>query len=410
MSQPDRQDEDGVLQRMLDAILGSEHARNVAVSGSGSLRSVFPVTELATASIAAAGVALNELLDSAGFGSRTVNVDRRLASLWFGTSIRPRGWELPPAWDAVAGDYEAADGWIRLHTNAPAHREVALRVLGVRADRKAVGAAVARWNANKLEAAIVEAGGCAAVMHSLADWHASEPGRAVATEPLIGWENGGMDGGAMNARFGPQHPLEGIRVLDLTRVLAGPVTTRFLAMLGADVLRIDPPEWDEPGVVPDVLLGKRTARLDLRQSSGRNRLLELLASADMLVQGYRPGALDNLGLDASVRDRARPGLIEISLDAYGWTGPWAGRRGFDSLVQMSSGIADAGMHAFGLNKPGPLPVQALDHATGYLMAHAALMALRTRDAELERPCLWRGPRNCLSTQARLSSRLVSPFG
>jgi crotonobetainyl-CoA:carnitine CoA-transferase CaiB-like acyl-CoA transferase len=172
--------------------------------------------------------------------------------------------------------------------------------------------------------------------------------------------------------------LKDVRVLDLTRVLAGPVATRFLAGFGANVLRIDPPWWSEPGVEPEVTIGKRRAGLDLRNVDDRSRFEALLARADVLIHGYRPGALDGLGLGASRRREIAPALIEVSLNAYGWTGPWRGRRGFDSLVQMSSGIADEGMRRTEAAYPVPLPVQALDHATGLLMAAAALRALRLR--------------------------------
>ena len=176
---------------------------------------------------------------------------------------------------------------------------------------------------------------------------------------------------------GPR-PLRGIRVLDLTRVIAAPVATRFLAGLGASVLRIDPPWWDEPGVVPDMTLGKRCARLDLQKSAGRARFCRLLSQADIFVHGLRPGALSRLGVDAELRRKIRPGLVDVSLNTYGWSGPWVNRRGFDSLVQMSSGIAEAGMRQLNRDRPAPLPVQALDHATGYLMAAAAIHGLINR--------------------------------
>jgi crotonobetainyl-CoA:carnitine CoA-transferase CaiB-like acyl-CoA transferase len=173
-------------------------------------------------------------------------------------------------------------------------------------------------------------------------------------------------------------PLSGIKVLDLTRVLAGPVATRFLAGFGARVLRIDPPDWDEPGVIPEVTLGKNCARLDLRQAADRARFDTLLADCDLIVHGYRPGALDRLGYGLDRRRALRPGLIDISLCAYGWSGPWSERRGFDSLVQMSCGIADRGMGWRQTDRPVPLPVQALDHGTGYLLAAAAIDAIRRR--------------------------------
>lgn len=363
----------------MTGILGSDPAgsSDVLVCGSGSLPSVFPVSDFAVAAVGAAGVAVADLM-TAAFGERPrVTVDRRLASLWFGFSIRPIDWTLPAPWDPIAGDYPTADGWIRLHTNAPHHRSAALSVLGVPADKQAVAAAIGRWKAEDLETAVVGNHGCAAAMRSFSEWRTHPQGETLTREPLID-TCATADFRKPFSLASPQRPLQGVRVLDLTRVLAGPVATRFLAGLGADVLRVDPPTWDEPSVVPDVTLGKRCARLDLSTADGRATFLQLLRRADVLVHGYRSNALDILGLDARLRRETRPGLVDISLDAYGWTGPWRHRRGFDSLVQMSVGIADAGMRALGRDRPTPLPVQALDHATGYLMAAAAVRGLTER--------------------------------
>ncbi|MET0322242.1 MAG: CoA transferase, partial [Duganella sp.] len=299
---------------------------------------------------------------------------------WFGWSIAPVGWERPPLWDAVAGDYATADGWLRLHTNAPHHRRAALDVLGCAADRAAVAQAVARWQGAALEAAVVEHGGCAALMRSADDWRAHPQGLAVAAEPLIHVAHWPAPGAAAWPATGAR-PLAGLKVLDLTRVIAGPVATRFLAGYGADVLRIDPPDWNEPGVIADVTLGKHCARLDLHRAPDRARFEALLAQADVLVHGYRPDALARLGYGEAFRRRHNPGLIDVCLDAWGWTGPLAGRRGFDSLVQMGCGIAERGMRAQGGGKPAPLPVQALDHATGYLMAAAVVRGLIARLTE-----------------------------
>jgi hypothetical protein len=355
------------------------------VTGRGSLPSAYAVTDLAVAALAHAAGAVADLI-ALDHPRPSVTVDRPLASAWFRASIRPIGWSLPPIWDAVAGDYPAADGWIRLHTNAPHHRAAALGVLGVPAERDAVAAAVHAWEAEALEDAVVGAGGCAAALRSPAAWASHPQGAAVAAEPLVA-EAPGTDAPPLPPAT-PARPLAGVRVLDLTRVLAGPVATRFLAGFGADVLRIDPPDWDEPPVVPEVTVGKRCARLDARTPAGRRTLERLLGAADVLVHGYRPGALDALGLDAARRAELRPGLVEVTLDAYGWTGPWAGRRGFDSLVQMSTGIAaasggerGAAARGGGGDKPVPLPVQALDHATGYLLAAAAVDGLARRRAQ-----------------------------
>ncbi|MEM8787145.1 MAG: CoA transferase [Pseudomonadota bacterium] len=343
------------------------------------LPSVFATSALGAASVAAVGLAAAELVAAAGHAAPSASIDWRRTALWFQSSIAPQGWQIPPIWDAVAGDYATADGWIRLHTNAAHHRAAALRALGLDADadRARVAVAVGAWSGTSLEAAVVAEGGVAAQMRSLADWRVHPQGAAVAAEPQfhLHQQAGGRPD---DAPLDPARPLAGVKVLDLTRILAGPIATRALAGLGAQVLRLDPPGWDEPSVAPDVTLGKRCARLDLKSAAGRARFLDLLAQADVVIQGYRPSALDALDLGAAVRQAARPGLIDIALDAYGWTGPWAGRRGYDSLVQMSAGIARAGMCWRGADRPFPLPVQALDHATGYALAAAALRGLAER--------------------------------
>lgn len=347
-------------------------------TGEGSLPSWFAVSDLAVASVGAAGLAVSEYLEARDGRRREVAVDRRLASLWFKGSVAPQGWEGPSVWDAIAGDYETRDGWIRLHTNAPHHRAAALAVLRVPPDRDAIARAVRGRDAEQLEAAILAEDGCAAQMRGEAAWAEHPQGQAVAREPLLRVEEPGEAGAIPAGATDTARPLHGLRVLDLTRVLAGPVATRFLAGFGATVLRIDPPDWNEPAAVLDVALGKSCARLDLKTDDGKARLRDLLSGADIVVHGYRPGALAGLGFDRETRQEIRPGLIDISLDAYGWTGPWYGRRGFDSLVQMSTGIAETGMRKSGADRPVPLPVQALDHATGYIMAAAAIRALTRR--------------------------------
>jgi hypothetical protein len=385
--------------------LGGEPARtrDVSIIGTGDLPSVFAVSDLAAGAIAAAGLAVAELMSARESAAPKVQVDRRLASFWFQTALRPDGWSVPPPWDPIAGDYTGADGWIRLHTNAPHHREAALSVLGAEAGKGAVAKAVSTWRIDDLEAAVVQRGGCAAAMRDLKAWTSHPHGAAVASEPLT-WLDAGDPAPSRDWTITRDRPLAGIRVLDLTRVLAGPVATRFLAGFGADVLRIDPPMWDEPGVIPEVTLGKRCARLNLRQASDRRALENLLATADVIVHGYRPDALARLGLDATARRRIRPGLVDVSLDAYGWTGPWRGRRGFDSLVQMSSGIAAEGMRRLKADQPRPLPVQALDHATGYIMAAGVVRGLTRRLIDR----MGSGTRTSLARTAALLTSMPAP--
>ena len=364
---------------MLWSALGgpSDGAPAPRFSGEGALPSAYRVTDLASASIAVAGAALAELVSLRTGAPPEVEVDRRLACGWFAGSLRPMGWHIPPVWHPTAGDYRTKDGWIRLHTNTAHHRQVALVVLGTPPECAAIGQHVATWSGEDLEQAIVDGGGCAAMLRDRRAWDEHPQGRAVAAEPVVHLSVHGP-GPAPTFSLAPERPLRGVRVLDLTRVLAGPVATRFLAGFGAEVLRIDPPWWEEPGVVPEMTLGKRCARLDMHQASDREQFMVLLEGCDVLVHGYRADALARLGMAEDERERLRPGLVDVSLDAYGWSGPWRTRRGFDSLVQMSSGIAAEGMRWAGQDAPVSLPVQALDHATGYLMAAAVLRGLVAR--------------------------------
>lgn len=354
------------IQAALDACAPLATPESI-VSGEAALPSVFDVTGLAVASIGAVCAEAAALLND----TRPVVIDRHLAGEWFTFFIEPAGWSLPPVWDAIAGIYPTSDGFIRLHTNAPHHKCAALSVLQCEPTRAAVERIVSQWDGEALEAAIIAQDGCAAKLRSPQQWAAHPQGRAVAGEPLIGW--------AQTDTMSPKaKPLGDIKILDLTRVLAGPVATRTLAGFGAQVLRIDPPGWGEAICEPEVTWGKRLATLDLKTDAGRDVFLNLLASADVLVHGYRANALDGLGLGADVRRATNPALIDVAHNAYGWTGPWAHRRGFDSIAQMSCGIAHAGQEASKADGPVPLPVQALDYGTGYLIAAAVLRALRVR--------------------------------
>lgn len=355
----------------------------VAFTGPGAvLPSIYDVTGFASAAVGAAALAVAELAASRTGGPvAAVTVDRLQASASFRFEglLAPEGWELPPIWDPVAGDYETADGWIRLHTNYRHHLDAALAVLGTPADRDAVAREVARWKGDELEAAVVAAGGCAAAMRTTDEWAAHPAGQATAAErPVVIGAPVPISGGTGPdlALAAGSLPLAGIRVLDLTRVIAGPVATRYLAGYGADVLRIDPPGFEEvPALLPESTAGKRCAFLDLAEPTDRARFEALVAEAHVVVGGFRPGALAGLGYDPAGLRAVNPAAITVTHDAYGWTGPWAGRRGFDSLVQMSTGIAAAGAEAAGTDRPTPLPAQALDHGVGHLLAAAACRAL-----------------------------------
>lgn len=269
--------------------------------------------------------------------------------------------------------WRTADGWVRTHANYPHHRARLLTALGAPEDPDAVAAVLARRSAREVEETVTAAGGLAVALRTPEEWAAHEQAAAVARLPLV--ERVRLDAAPVReftaAGRDPLLPAAGLRVLDLTRVIAGPVATRTLALLGADVLRLDPPGLPElPDQHTDTGFGKRSALVDL--VSGREVFEELLARADVVVTGYRPGCLDRFGLSAEALAGRRPGVVVAQLSAWGATGPWAGRRGFDSLVQVATGIAHIeGEHG----RPGALPAQALDHGTGYLLAAGVLRAL-----------------------------------
>lgn len=350
-----------------------EEAAAPNVRYDGRLPGPLPVSELLAETVGLAGTALARLCERP---LDQIDVDGRLCAFWGLTSCLPIDWTPPASWDPLSAIFRGADGWIRLHTNAPRHKAAALRALGCGDSLEAVADTISREPVALLEEKIIAENGAAAMMIPWKAWQDHPQGRAVAQTPLVDWieKSAEAPDRLQHADFGSDRPLSGIKVLDLTRVLAGPVATRTLAGFGAQVLRIDPADWDDPGLLQDTTLGKRCAELDLTSAADRSRFEELLCQADILVHGYRPGALDQLGYDSAALDQINPARIDVSLSAYGWQGPWAERRGFDSLVQFSSGIADLCSVAQGT--PGKLPVQALDHAAGYVMAACCLEALR----------------------------------
>ncbi|MFC4629406.1 CoA transferase [Promicromonospora alba] len=286
------------------------------------------------------------------------------------------------AFAPLSGFFRTSDGWVRTHANYPHHRSRLTALVGLPDDvgRPAFAQRLAELAGQDLEdrAAGPEPGGGAIVarVRTEQEWRTSAPGRASSSGPLVrtarrAEPTGARRRRAAEARRSGAAPLAGVRVLDLTRVIAGPVATRTLALLGADVLRVDPPapaeiEWQHL----DSGQGKRSTVLDLRDGSDRRIAQELLDAADVLVTGYRPGAVEALGLEAP------RGVVTGRVSAWGDTGPWAGRRGFDSIVQAASGIA---LLEGQDGVPGALPAQALDHASGYLLAAGIVDALTRTD-------------------------------
>ena len=340
------------------------------------LPSSFRVAAAAQASIAAAGLAAAQLWKMRTGEVQEVAVDMRHAVVECRSEryLRVDGNGPPPAWDAIAGIYRTRDQrFVRLHTNFPHHRNAVCEVLDCKPEREAVQAALMQWDGESFETAAYAAGGVVALMRSHEEWSELPQARALAALPPIVIEK---IGDAAPKPWGRgDRPLAGVRVLDLSRVIAGPVAGRTLAAHGADVLLIAGTELPAiPWLTIDTGRGKLSSFVELKSQQGRDQLHALLAQADIFSQGYRPRALAALGFSPEDAARINPGVVYVSLSAYGHTGPWGERRGFDSLVQTATGFNHAEGKAAGVDGPKELPAQMLDHATGYLMAFGAMMA------------------------------------
>lgn len=366
------------------------------------LPSVYRVGALAGATIGAQALAAAECHRLRTGNRQRVEVEQRRALAVFRSEryLRIDEGAAPELRDPLMGFYETRDGrWIQLHTNFPHHRRGIVDVLGCADDHAAVSEAIRGWDGAALDQTLADAGLCAALIRHPDEWAALPQAAALEALPLFEIERIGAGGepdappvpigrtvrgaaergssGSMATR-----PLEGVRVLDLSRIIAGPVAGRTLAQHGADVLLVNGPHL--PNIAPLVIdngRGKRSALLDLRRDDERATLQALASEADVFLQAYRPGALAAHGFSPEALARARPGIVYVSICAYGHTGPWAQRRGFDSLVQSASGIAWTERNAAGATAPKHLPCQALDHATGYLAAFGAMVALMRRAVE-----------------------------
>src|ERR1700716_924612 len=347
------------------------------------LPSSFRVAAAARASIAAAGLAAAQIWQLRSGQSQDVAVDMRHAVVECRSEryLRVDGKPPPPAWDAIAGIYKTGDQrFVRLHTNFRHHRAAVCKVLGCKAERDDVQAALMQWDAEAFETAAYAAGGVVAMMRSHDEWSALPHARALAELPLIAIEKIGE----AEPKPWPKgdRPLAGIRVLDLSRVIAGPVAGRTLASHGADVMLVSGPDLPAiPWLSIDNGRGKLSSFVELKSGQGQSTLRDLLAQADIFSQGYRPRALAALGFAPQDAAKLNPGIVYVTLSAYGHAGPWADRRGFDSLVQTSTGFNHAEGQAAGVDGPKELPAQMLDHAAGYLMAFGAMMAKARQSRE-----------------------------
>lgn len=364
-----------------------ERAREVEIIGGADpiLPTPFRITETATASLAAVGLAVSDLWEMRSGRRQGIAIDTRqaTASLRSGSYLNMEGAPVPNGRHSVMGTYPAKHGrWSYLHANFPNHRAAALKVLGVPEDREAVRKAVAQWDALELEEAIIAANGAGGMVRTMQEWAQHPQGAAIAALPLM--EIVRMGDSPAEPLPSGDRPLSGIRVLDLTRVIAGPTCARTLAEHGAEVLKITGAHLPSLGRQEyDTGHGKLSAHLDLREAKDTEILRGLVRDADVFSQGYRPGTLGSRGFSPEVLAQLRPGIVVVSLCAFSHAGPWASRRGFDTVVQTVSGITHRQGELFPGAAPGPqfYPVSAIDFLTGYLMAFGAMVALARRTRE-----------------------------
>jgi hypothetical protein len=356
------------------------------------LPSSFAVGTLLQASLGAAALASAEIGRQRGGAAQTVSLD--IADVVRESACRfTIDGRSPPTWDKLSGLYRcggaggAEPGWVRLHANFAHHRDGALALLGLRTgpatERDAVAEALRHWSAEALESAIAERGLVGAAVRTPQQWQQHPHAAVVAAMPLVGIERFGE---SAPRPFTPaladgDLPLRGLRVLELTRILAGPVAGRTLAAHGADVLLVNSPNLPNIEAIADTSRGKLSTHIDLKTEAGREMLRGLVRECDIFLQGYRPGGLAALGFGPDEVARLRPGIVYVSLSAYGEEGPWRERRGFDSLVQSATGMNIAEAEAFGGAEPKALPLQALDFGAGYLLAFGALAALHRQRQE-----------------------------
>ena len=368
--------------------LSDEAADFVQLEGADPVfPSSFAVGLAAQSTIAAAALAACELGHMRGTPRQQVSVAMLHAAIectgWFSIDGR-----VPDPWDAFSGLYRAADGHVRIHANFAHHREGALRLLGLdpaKARRSDAEQAMHDWRALDFEDAAARQGLVATALRRFDEWDDTPQGQAIAAQPLFTIERiGDAPPRTLPPLRADERPLSGLRVLDLTRILAGPVGGRALAAHGADVMLVNSPQLPNIESIVDTSRGKLSTHVDLRTGAGRDTLWRLAGDAHVFVQGYRPGGLPSLGFSPEAVAQRRPGVVHVSLSAYGTQGPWASRRGFDSLVQTAMGFNHAEGEAAGLAegfKPRPLPMQILDQVTGYLIAFGAAAALCRQQRE-----------------------------
>lgn len=385
--------------RALQSILDSVNWRDAPVEAlritpaPNVLPTRLPIGPLATAALGASGLAAATLWQQRGGSPQQVGIDMRAATLGMTTATYLRVDGKPvKSWDPITGYYPVRDGWAYLHGNFPHLRDGLLDLFAVPNDANALRKALTGWSATEVENAVGARGLCGVMVRDRAAWAAHPQAQATATLPLIEITRIG-DAVPRALTPGPR-PLSGMRVLDLSRVIAGPMATRTLAEHGATVMLISAPHLPSiESLVIDTSFGKHAAMVDLTTTAGNATLRELAGTADVFLNAYRPGTLEQRGFSPAAMAQLRPGIVYVSISAFSRAGPWAPRRGYDTLVAATGGLTWNNDR----QPPARLPCQPLDYLTGYLGALGAMVALQRQAQEggswhvqlsLERTAAW----------------------
>jgi crotonobetainyl-CoA:carnitine CoA-transferase CaiB-like acyl-CoA transferase len=311
---------------------------------------------------------------------QSIEVDLRVAGAAVNSTyyIRQSGYSIGYGFaitDPLTGFFRAGDGrWVRTLGSRPVLRDLMLDLLGCANTVPAITRAIGQWTAQELEDAANSRGTVCTLIRSEEEWRAHPQGQALAQQPVIALRR---VADSPIEPLGPgDRPLSGVRVIEMTHILAGPGASRALAAQGAEVIRISSPIASDPHyMIVDTGFGKKTAFLDLNTPEDVARFKELIAGSDVFINSQRPGSLDARGLSSEELRRVRPGLITLGIDCYG-DGPWFGRRGFDPNAQSACGIA---IEEASFDAPRPPTSNLLaDFLCSYLGAAAVVAALYRR--------------------------------
>jgi crotonobetainyl-CoA:carnitine CoA-transferase CaiB-like acyl-CoA transferase len=368
---------------------GMPEAGEVTITGSDPVFSArFRIGEATANILAGVGVAVTDIHEMKTGRRQKVAIDVRHAAATCQSSKLMKRREPDGSWRGLDSPFMAhmrsitqpwrtRDGrWYLPHFNLPHLHDRVIGVLKCESSPDAVARAVAQWDAHDLEEAVAAARACGSIVRSHAEWLQHPQGKVLAGRPLVDIARIGESDPIPFPAGG--RPLSGIRVLDLTRILAGPICARTLAEHGADVLMVAAKHLPQvPEHVMDTSHGKRSCFLDLNRAGDRDTIRRLIGQADVFSQGYRPGIMDRFGLSPEELARERPGIIYVSISCYGHGGPFSDRGGWEQIAQCATGICLDN----GEERPKLLPASACDYTTGYNGAYGVLLALARRARE-----------------------------